>query len=273
MTKQITAMTALAAVIMLGVVSSASAVLLMDESFDYAAGSLESVSGGAWVIASGDKTTTLVDTAVNLTYPGYDDGGGGSGTFVGNSNAPAQRPVDGLLSQVDNNAGTYYASVLIKGNVDWWARLGGIWVVQHQPSENANTLYGNADPPHGSVAGGRVNTGVPLASGPDGVDLLVAKIVQNGVGSNDTLQMVVNPDLSQGIGALETALSNAQAHDTRDTSNGDGTIFTQFSRAPTGGQVWFDEMRWATNLGEVIPEPASMTLLALGGLVMLRRRR
>jgi hypothetical protein len=260
MTKKVSVVAALAAVVMLGIASSASAVILFQESFNYPGGSLDTSSGGVW----GGGGTTTVDAGVNLTYPGYPNGGGGSGSMAASTNTPATVASNAQLSTIDNVAGRYYGALLMLGEVDHWTRLPKV-IIKHQTAEFANIMYGETP---------LVNTGVLVGSGPDnGADLVVFQIDSDGGAGGETVKMIANPDPgSMNPADIQALLDAATAYNAADFTTGAATYF-QFSRAPRGSPVWFDEIIYATKLGEVIPEPASMTLLAMGGLAMLRRRR
>ena len=173
--------------------------------------------------------------------------------MIRGGNSPAVINMTADLQSMQNTPGTYYASLLVQGHVDLWARSWQ-WIWAHREGD---IKYGNEDDGAGQYHG----TGVHVGDGPGGVNLLVAKIgIEDG---NDTLRLVANPDLSQGLEALETALDAAPVTDSRDISNGDASNFAQFSRAPGRGITYFDELRFATSLTETInaggtpPEPSS----------------
>jgi hypothetical protein len=262
MTNKVSVVAALAAVVTLGIASSASAVLLFDSSFDYgpSSGDLGTASGGQW----GGSGTTQYDANTNLTWPGYKSAGG-SGTMT-TSNVPLTVAHNPDISKVDTVAGDYYISFLLKGRTDMWVRAFRM-IFQARGGGNTLKLLNNDE-----NAG--VDSGIPTGDAPHTTKLVVMKVTSDGGAGTDQMGLAVNPDLlaPNAMADLEMALNINTTND-RDWSVGDGSLYFQFSRAPGGDQMWVDEVRWATSLGEVIPEPASMTLLAMGGLAMLRRRR
>ena len=257
MTKKVSVVAALAAVVSLGIAGSASAVLLFDSSFDFGptSGDLDTASGGQW----GGNGNTIYDANTNLTYPGYKDGGGGSGTMT-TGNTPLTVAANPDLLTIDNVHGDYYVSLLLQGRTDYWVRAFS-YILQARGGGNTIKLFDSDE----AVS---IDSGV--ATDP-GTHLIVMKIVSKA--GNDEMGMVVNPDLSgpTALADLETGLS--ATIENKDFAAGDGSLYFQFSRPPGGDQMWVDEVRWGTSLAGVTPEPASMTLLAMGGLAMLRRRR
>ena len=103
------------------------ATLFFDDSFDYgvSSGSLDTSSGGIW---SGGGGTTVYDAGSNLRHPLYTSTGG-LGKMVGGTNKPARVAHSGAggISDVQNVPGTYYASALLNGRIDWEIRSGDIF--------------------------------------------------------------------------------------------------------------------------------------------------
>ena len=238
------------ATLMVGTITVARATVLFSTSFDYGptAGGLETVSGGVFVNPGGADPNTFYDPATNLTYPGYFSAGGSGGMNTG-TNKPAQHP-HGVsdIDMIDTTAGRYYASILLSGEMDWWYRLGSIGLVQH------HTVTG--DPPGHQIAYGNADytrrlTGIQAVAPPE-VSLVVLQIDSDGGAGPETVQAVVNPDLVDGLPALQAALDAAAPVSDQDFSAGDATIYHQFSRAPQGQLAYFDELRVATTLNEVI---------------------
>ena len=255
-----------AVTVILSVAGTAQATILFGTSFDYGttSGPLEAASGGDFV--TGGSTTTTYDAATNLTYPGYFSTGG-SGSMDAGTNNPAQHPIGAsAIDTISTASGRYYASVLLSAEMDWWYRLGGVGLVQH------HTISG--DPPGMQIAYGNADftrrlTGITAAAPPE-VSLVVLQIDSDGGAGPETVKGVVNPNLGDGLAALQTALDAADAVEDRDFSAGDGTIYTQFSRAPVGQVAFFDELRFTTTLNEAInaPEPGALMLLAIAALFL-----
>ena len=232
------------------------AAMLFETSFDYGSVSGELQNVTSQFSGSNNGNTQYVADG-GLTYPGYKSAGG-SGAFLNGGNSPAVLNMTDGLQSMQNTPGTYYSSILLKGHTDLWLRSWQ-WIVAHRANNPAK--YGNED----DGASQYHSTGVTVDT--SATNLFVAKIgIADG---NDSLQIVANPDLSQGLAALSTALDAAPATTSRDISNGDASNFAQFSRAPGTGDAFFDEWRVATSLAEVIPEPTSLTLLGMAFLLPL----
>jgi len=113
---------------------------------------------------------------------------------------------------------------------------------------------------HPTWVNSRTVTGEPLI-----VDRPVLFVLRADFSAgNDTLSLYVNPT----SGAPEPATADTVKTDL------DLGLLPRISLSGTGA-YGFDEFRAATTFGEVapVPEPATLTLLTLGGLVMVRRRK
>lgn len=94
---------------------------------------------------------------------------------------------------------------------------------------------------------------------------LIAQLLVN-TGGDDTINIWTDPG-SLNLGTPDQVI-------TTDLTNS-LTPFTQSRYEAPGisGVTYFDEIRLATSFEALIPEPASMALVGLGGLSALRRRR
>lgn len=100
--------------------------------------------------------------------------------------------------------------------------------------------------------------------------LMLAKLELNVSGDNDAISFWVNPDLSGGEAGLPTP------HLTASSADAYGLALDDIGVAFAFDNSYFDAIRVsndADGFEQVIPEPASLTLLAVGGLLALRRRR
>lgn len=109
--------------------------------------------------------------------------------MVGGTNTPARVAHSGAggISDVQNVPGTYYASALLNGRIDWEIRSGDIFLVKHGTGGNSSILYGLSGP-----SDQLFDTGVDIGSVANGSDLIVLKITSQ-VG-NDEMRIVVNPN-------------------------------------------------------------------------------
>jgi hypothetical protein len=94
--------------------------------------------------------------------------------------------------------------------------------------------------------------------------LVVMRSTWADAAGGDKLELWINPADTSALGAADSVVTGDFA-DTKDQF---------YPRMQGMGNWYFDELAMGTNADDIaIPEPATMTLLGLGGLVALRRRR
>lgn len=227
--------------------------------------------------SSGDYvqlTMTFVPTGVNLF---------GNSTFnAGLYNSGGSGPVPGEQlnnGQLDDNPfSTPPAAHATGGAAGWQGYVSRIGVptgattqiftrpaqVGETTNEAQDTLFNNAgtgafDSPSGT---GVVSSGTSVAFSPGTTYTFTTRITNNGAGLD------VMYDLSDGSGSLSTLTGTDGAP---ATTAFDALAFG-FRGTDGTGPYTIDVSSIAVESNVVIPEPASLALLGLGGLALLRRR-
>ena len=241
---------------------SAQASVLMEESFDYPVGALsgnDDWSGGTGTVTAG-----------SLTYTGV--------VSVGNQSA-GTRTGDAKIGTYGNalftTAGTYYIAYLINydpgDNKPFIAgRDGsGTWLAHMQMG-----LYGSGYRLEVQGAGNTQDNYLNTGDAVTGANLFLCRWTNEGTAANDEILAMMNPDLS-GATDWATLWASTSLHMSVTSQNITvAAVDTWMQNGGAGGPT--DEWRIATTTEEAltgIPEPATMLVLACGGILSLLRRR
>jgi len=265
---------ALSTAVVLGMAVNSNAALLYYEGFNYG---LVGPVASFGPFGTGETDWTANDhptfEAGSLNYPGLATSGG---------RLANNEPHDGTSASAVNDfttfnpmfsvADTYYITLLgrvqedvpVTGATD----LNGLGVPAYISGKPIQTAF-QAD------GSGNLRPQMEIASAANmfgafapqvGTFMVAMRIINEGTTGLDDVRMVMNPDLSQGEPDWNSADITITSRDLTSPAAAFSTV--RFDRA----HEW-DELRVATKWGEAIPEPASLALLGLGGLAMLRRRR
>jgi len=288
--------------LMTGFISMAHAVELAYEPFDYAEGFIHDMDGtngdnganGGTGWGGGWKNNPAVVTDGSLTAPaGY-----GLTTMGGKLDMPAiggsganRNPTRELGFNIPMNPlvqTEYWVSVLAQriddNNQDWGENY---WPVELRPSSNGNYYQGGW---------GTVNDGSDI-SGLPAVDRQEMVVARNSPGSyvNQTPYEIMN--IGSTYLVLINIIANPAGTDNEfrvktyesgvDTVSGIPTSWDAIAYADRGDvivrysmnwgsqtqQILADEIRIGTEFADVVPEPMSLSILGLGTLTWLRRRK
>ena len=288
-----------AAITVLVMVGSANAAPVVYEGFAYSAGTIDgSQNGGTGLSATGwSGTTTNVPYSVNsggLSFTGVTTIGGKLKRNTAPGNAQISRGLAaGAQTALTQDNTTIYFSLLMQNNRYSTGNANDTFLIGTGAFTNADSkpvqlaggegfgvfFKGFGASPSGSIdiAGiafdggasqistGLIDTDITGNTNDGGeVYFIVGQIDWAPNGNNDTLSLYNVTDVNAALPAAFATLTADLDQSAFDT--------LAFGGAQIGA---FDEIRFGTTLTDVgvVPEPTSLTLLGLGGLMMLRRRR
>ena len=257
----------------LAVMSQAQGALTWYEDFDYpASASIDGVGGWS------NSNNTVGISATGLSYPGLGSRGGSAKySATGNSAAGnyATKNPAGVAALFNSTSNVIYASLLVGDTVGGNSAHSNLWIFQDNGSggwtDDGVTIdtTGGATPRVGLHKFGGGEAGVGSYSATAGTKLFAVRFTMKS--GPDDVVFLLNPDLAT---LSDSDFDAGPTNSGELTGNLDHIIMYL---APEGTNTLMDEFRIGTTLadvfpGQFVPEPASLTLLGLGGLMLLRRR-
>jgi hypothetical protein len=211
---------------------------------------------GAWVGSGNNTNDTQYYLSTNVTYS--------DGYYAGDFADTVGSVGGGLAGYIPKRTfstpltGTIWLSAIVNYS-------GGLVFLYLDANDKTNDVVGlNSGKAVIRYNSGSDSAGKTVASG--SVHLLLAKIVESPSGA-DAISYWVDPNLSGGEGTLGTPDRSGTGADCFGTNSLTSIGIT------VAGTSRLDAMRFGSTLAEVTaPEPATLVLLALGGLTVLRRR-
>lgn len=235
------------------------ATLLGYEPFDYSPGSVSSGNGGTGWNGSSNWSLAIPVTSPGTSY-GLLEVDGNKAEVTAGVGAGPNRALGASVS-----SGSIWISFISKAVGNTSIKLialqgysGGVWI-----GEAFNSKW--------QIGVGTTTYTSTIANTSE--SFLLGRFDLNG--TDVTGYLWVNPDLSAGEPAIGAAAASGSG------SVGTSFLSTAISRAKIdlGGYTngtYMDELRLGTTFTDVaplVPEPASLALMSLGGLALLRRKR
>ena len=249
-------------------VSVAGAESIGTDSFDYADGAIDGMTGGigwGWDNLAKDQTPTVSDWDLvwgNAGVQGQSlvtDGGGAYRQYNGPGEGSANDPeTDERVGAFRGEGVVYYGVNYTQLDSQGWSGISGFDFGGERIFFGMPGGQGNFGIDESGV--GQSNTDIAVVVGES--YRLVSAIDFDG----DQLRLWVNPD----AGDFDNGALDNSADVTREYF---GTNWNTAVRLASGGPTQWDDLIVATEFGAAVPEPATLSLLGLGGLAMLRRKR
>ncbi len=240
--------------------TAAEADTILQEPFDYTSANITGQNGGdgfsaAWV--NPETTSDWRVAGAGLSYSGIVSAGKAADSLL-NNRYEASRTFDTTGLTGDGNmvwfSFLYNIAAGAKddaGSVSFFGGKDG-WGVSFDSadSQEVRAMIG------GTVASSGVDSGTVAVT-----HVVVGKITFSDAG-NDTVAIW-----------LDDITASGAAHSSVSGDLADPTGEVYLNAFIKGWDVEVDELRLGTTLGSVMPEPATLALLGLGGLALVLRRR
>jgi len=282
----------------------AGATMVATDGFEgYAAGNLDGKGaagggwGGAWTASAPGDTGEIVVVDYGLSYSagGVSVSGGSKAVELIDSTGAHQIMTRGLDAPEDGS--DYYIRFLInwKSGMIHNADAAVTAIDAYYAGNMSRAKEAMTGMYHSGASGYTISgdahqgTGADLTYWPNAISMdttymVIARYrkdpngayydgtVYNKYNRYNRLDVWVNPDSTDGPGTedftSEWDLTSIPKADTFD-----GAMLWAWSSLDAGDVVAIDEYALGTTWADVIPEPATMSLLALGGLALLHRRK
>ncbi|MDB5296020.1 MAG: hypothetical protein JWO31_2003 [Phycisphaerales bacterium] len=251
-----------------GLASQARATALLNDGFTYSDGAIETVSAGAWTIHSAGATPLSITSNKAVINQGD----------TGSGKADANRLFNGgtTYDPTTDNTSILYSSFTVNFSALPVAGDSDGSYFAHFKTNGASQFYGRVSATTNGAAAGAFRVGITGASSTVAntiefpLDLALNTdytVVTRLDLSTDKATLWINPttEASTSVTSVDVipyaGLLNSYA--LRQGVSGTG--------AP--GVLTVDNLAVATTFAEVVPEPGSLSLAAVGALGLVRRRR
>ncbi len=291
------------ALALLAITAGTQGAIIGADSFEYATGNLAGNGaasggwGGAWSASAPADTgeVTVVDGGLSYNAGGISISGGSKSIQLIDSTGAHQQMTRGL--DAPENGSDYYIRFLINwkagtiGNADAAVTAIDAYYANNmsRSDEAMFGIYHNGASGYSIAGDAHQGSGADIVQWPTAITadttyLVLARYrkdpngaylkdgVYNYYNRYNRLDMWVNPDTSDNENSpdftSEWPVASLPKADTFD-----GVIVWAWNSMDAGDIVAIDEYVIATTWGEAIPEPATLSLLAIGAIGLIRRRR
>ena len=264
----------LTATCVLAIAASAMAARIWDEPFDYTPDPVNGLHGtGGWGIQSFTWSVAPVVEAGSLDYALNGSSGNkavmaGSGGTIAKSAPSEMSNTDGTVLYISRVSGPNGSIYIGDGSFPWQGSK--LYLTTRSDLLNVGPYYGGiVEANSGTGSEQQVYAGQGVIGA---VNLIVVKVTL--LSGPDIVEVMFNPDLSLGEPAtwqhtINTIDINAYGAGGTDAPS----VFMYHPSSPAQGAAMVDEIRFGDTWADVVPEPATLAVLGLGGLLGLSRKR